>query len=110
LCGPPVGRPAVSATLKAVLDGFGRPHAHPGLAIGKPSKHLYECRIGLAWRLVGNWGLRLKGMTEPTRAEIEPLARMLNKYWASRLGQHLSASELNWRVAKASLPICWCAL
>jgi len=28
----------------------------------------------------------------------------------SRLGQHLSASELNWRVAKASLPICWCAL
>jgi hypothetical protein len=24
-----------------------------------------------------NWGLRLKGMTEPTRAEIEPLARMV---------------------------------
>ncbi len=24
-----------------------------------------------------NWGLRLKGMTEPTRTEIEPLARMV---------------------------------
>ena len=42
----------VSATLKLVLDGFGKPHAHTGLAIRKLGKHLYECRTGLAWRLI----------------------------------------------------------
>jgi hypothetical protein len=47
------GREAeVSATLKLVVDGFGNPHAHSGLAIRKLGKHLYECRTGLAWRLV----------------------------------------------------------
>jgi len=47
------GREAeVSAALKSVLDGFGRPHAHTGLAIRKLGKHLYECRTGLAWRLI----------------------------------------------------------
>jgi len=42
----------VSVTLKLMQDGFGRPHAHSGLAIRKLGKHLYECRTGLAWRLV----------------------------------------------------------
>ena len=42
----------VSATLRLVLEGFGKPHAHTGLAIRKLGKHLYECRTGLAWRLV----------------------------------------------------------
>jgi hypothetical protein len=42
----------VSAALKLVLDGFGNPHAHAGLSIRKLGKHLYECRTGLAWRLV----------------------------------------------------------
>jgi mRNA-degrading endonuclease YafQ of YafQ-DinJ toxin-antitoxin module len=42
----------VSATLRLVLEGFGRPHAHSGLAIRKLGKHLYECRTGLAWRLI----------------------------------------------------------
>jgi mRNA-degrading endonuclease YafQ of YafQ-DinJ toxin-antitoxin module len=42
----------VSATLKLVAEGFGKPHAHSGLAIRKLGKHLYECRTGLAWRLV----------------------------------------------------------
>jgi mRNA-degrading endonuclease YafQ of YafQ-DinJ toxin-antitoxin module len=42
----------VSATLKLVLEGFGRPHAHTGLGIRKLGKHLYECRTGLAWRLI----------------------------------------------------------
>ncbi len=42
----------VSATLKLVLEGFGKPHLHTGLAIRKLDKHLYECRTGLAWRLV----------------------------------------------------------
>ena len=47
------GREAeVSTTLKSVLDGFGQPHAHTGLAIRKLGKHLYECRTGLAWRLI----------------------------------------------------------
>jgi mRNA-degrading endonuclease YafQ of YafQ-DinJ toxin-antitoxin module len=42
----------VSATLRLVLEGFGRPHAHSGLAIRKLGGQLYECRTGLAWRLV----------------------------------------------------------
>ncbi len=42
----------VSATLKLVVEGFGNPHAHAGLAIRKLGKHLYECRTNLAWRLV----------------------------------------------------------
>jgi hypothetical protein len=47
------GREAeVSATLKLVVEGFGKPHAHTGLAIRKLGKQLYECRTGLAWRLV----------------------------------------------------------
>jgi len=47
------GREAeVSATLKLVVEGFGKPHAHAGLAIRKLGRHLYECRTSLAWRLV----------------------------------------------------------
>jgi len=42
----------VSAALKLVLDGFGNPHAHTGLSIRKLGKQLYECRTGLAWRLI----------------------------------------------------------
>ncbi|MFM2294343.1 MAG: hypothetical protein RLZZ350_756 [Verrucomicrobiota bacterium] len=42
----------VSATLKLVIAGFGNPHAHTGLSIRKLGQHLYECRTGLAWRLV----------------------------------------------------------
>ena len=42
----------VSATLRLALEGFGKPHAHTGLAIRKLGKHLYECRTGLAWRLI----------------------------------------------------------
>ncbi len=47
------GREAeVSAALRLVLEGFARPHAHSGLGIRKLWKHLYECRTGLAWRLI----------------------------------------------------------
>jgi hypothetical protein len=42
----------VLAALKLVAEGFGKPHAHGGLAIRKLGKHLYECRTNLAWRLV----------------------------------------------------------
>ena len=42
----------VSATIQLVIEGFGKPHAHTGLAIRKLGKRLYECRTGLAWRLV----------------------------------------------------------
>jgi hypothetical protein len=42
----------VSATLRRVRDGFGDPHAHAGLSIRKLGKGLYECRTGLAWRLI----------------------------------------------------------
>jgi mRNA-degrading endonuclease YafQ of YafQ-DinJ toxin-antitoxin module len=47
------GREAeVSATLKLVIEGYGNPHAPTGLSIRKLGKQLYECRTGLAWRLV----------------------------------------------------------
>jgi hypothetical protein len=47
------GREAeVSATLNLLVEGFGNPHAHSGLAIRKLGKRLYECRTGLAWRLI----------------------------------------------------------
>lgn len=42
----------VAAALKLVIEGFGNPHAHTGLSIRKLGRHLYECRTGLAWRLV----------------------------------------------------------
>ena len=42
----------VIAALNLVKGGFGRPHAHTGLSIRKLGRHLYECRTGLAWRLV----------------------------------------------------------
>ena len=42
----------VAATLKLVQEGFGNPHAHTGISIRKLHQHLYECRTGLAWRLV----------------------------------------------------------
>ena len=35
-----------------MLEGFGKPHAHFGLAIRKLGTNLYECRTRLAWRLV----------------------------------------------------------
>jgi len=41
----------VSETLKLLLEGFGKPHAHSGLGIRKLGKHLYECRTSLEWRL-----------------------------------------------------------
>ena len=47
------GREAdVSTALTLVRDGFGNPHAHAGLSIRKLGLGLYECRTGLAWRLV----------------------------------------------------------
>ncbi|MEI7437304.1 MAG: hypothetical protein WCL16_10940 [bacterium] len=42
----------VSATLRRMLEGFGDPHAHAGLSIRKLGKDLYECRTGLALRLI----------------------------------------------------------
>ena len=42
----------VSATLRLVQDGFGNPHAHAGISIRKLGKRTYECRTGLAWRLI----------------------------------------------------------
>jgi mRNA-degrading endonuclease YafQ of YafQ-DinJ toxin-antitoxin module len=42
----------VGAALRLLQEGFGNPHAHSGLAIRKLGKDLYECRTGLAWRLI----------------------------------------------------------
>ena len=46
----------VTATLKLVQEGFGNPHAHTGISIRKLNRDLYECRTGLAWRLVFSAG------------------------------------------------------
>ena len=42
----------VIAALNRLKEGFGNPHAHTGLSIRKLGLHLYECRTGLAWRLI----------------------------------------------------------
>ena len=42
----------VSAALKLVVEGFGKPHLHSGLSIRKVGKQLYECRTNLTWRLI----------------------------------------------------------
>jgi mRNA-degrading endonuclease YafQ of YafQ-DinJ toxin-antitoxin module len=42
----------VSASLKLVMEGFGKPHVHAGLSIRKLGKNLFECRTTLDWRLV----------------------------------------------------------
>jgi mRNA-degrading endonuclease YafQ of YafQ-DinJ toxin-antitoxin module len=46
----------VATTLKLVQAGFGNPHAHTGISIRKLHRDLYECRTGLAWRLVFSAG------------------------------------------------------
>jgi mRNA-degrading endonuclease RelE of RelBE toxin-antitoxin system len=38
--------------IQLVCDGFGKPDIHSGLSIRKLDKRLYECRTGLAWRLI----------------------------------------------------------
>jgi len=42
----------VAVTLKLLVEGFGKPHAHTGLSIRKLGRHLFECRTGLEWRLI----------------------------------------------------------
>ena len=42
----------VPASLKLVREGFGNPHAHAGISIRKLGTDLYECRVGLDWRLI----------------------------------------------------------
>ena len=42
----------VIAALLRLKEGFGNPHAHTGLSLRKLGKCLYECRTGLAWRLI----------------------------------------------------------
>lgn len=45
-------REQVSESLRALADGFGRPHLHSGLGIRRLRKDLFECRAGLRWRIV----------------------------------------------------------
>ncbi len=45
-------REQISAALRALADGFGRPHLHSGLGIRRLRKDLFECRAGLRWRIV----------------------------------------------------------
>jgi mRNA-degrading endonuclease YafQ of YafQ-DinJ toxin-antitoxin module len=42
----------VSAVLREIIAGFGKPHAHSGLSIQKLGRHVFECRTDLDWRLV----------------------------------------------------------
>ena len=45
-------RDQISESLRALADGFGRPHLHTGLGIRRLRKDLFECRAGLRWRIV----------------------------------------------------------
>ena len=45
-------RDQISESLRALADGFGRPHLHAGLGIRRLRKDLFECRAGLRWRIV----------------------------------------------------------
>jgi len=42
----------VSASIRLVIEGFGKPHLHTGLSIRKLDQRLFECRTDLNWRLV----------------------------------------------------------
>jgi len=45
-------REQIAASLRALGDGFGRPHLHAGIGIRRLRKDLFECRAGLHWRIV----------------------------------------------------------
>ena len=40
------------ATLQAIPDCFGHPHAHSGISIRRLRKNIFECRAGLKVRLL----------------------------------------------------------
>ncbi len=45
-------RELIAESLRALADGFGRPHLHAGIGIRRLRKDLFECRAGLLWRVV----------------------------------------------------------
>ena len=45
-------REQIAESLRALADGFGRPHLHAGIGIRRLRKDLFECRAGLRWRVV----------------------------------------------------------
>ena len=45
-------RKQIAESLQALSDGFGHPHLHSGLGIRRLRKDLFECRVGLHWRIV----------------------------------------------------------
>jgi mRNA-degrading endonuclease RelE of RelBE toxin-antitoxin system len=48
----PAEREQVAEVLRALQEGFGKPHLHLGLGIRRLRKDLFECRAGLEWRIV----------------------------------------------------------
>ena len=42
----------IEESLRALSNGFGRPHLHAGIGIRRLRKDLFECRAGLHWRIV----------------------------------------------------------
>lgn len=45
-------RKQIAESLRALGDGFGRPHLHAGIGIRRQRKELFECRARLHWRIV----------------------------------------------------------
>ena len=45
-------REQIAESLRALADGFGRPHLHAGIGIRRLRNDLFECRAGLHWRIV----------------------------------------------------------
>jgi hypothetical protein len=45
-------RERIAECLRALAEGFGRPHLHSGLGIRRLRKDLFECRAGLHWLII----------------------------------------------------------
>ena len=49
---PKVVRKDVARTIDKLRGTFGRPHVHSGMGIRKLKRNYFECRVGLALRLI----------------------------------------------------------
>ena len=45
-------RERIAEVLRTLAGGFGHPHLHAGLGIRRLREDLFECRVGLHWRVV----------------------------------------------------------
>lgn len=69
-------REQIAESLRALGDGFGRPHLHAGIGIRRLRKDLFECRAGLHWQIVFFAGKgRLTAYDVMTHGEVKAWLR-----------------------------------